>query len=192
MKPQPKVKAAAKKTAGQPGGRSSTPNKKKGVCYSWQSQGYCSKGESCQWDHPEDQKGQNPRAGSRQRTSSTHSTGTQGRRTSTDPELVCRLYLKGKCAKSHEQCGFIHNPTCWFFKHRNACKQGDKCLFPHRGEKGMLVSKATETAGQQALANDGKPGGPAAPNAAPASSPKPRAAAKTQIAAKATAADDHA
>ena len=56
----------------------------------------------------------------------------------------------------------------------------------------MLVSKATENAGQQALAHDGKPGGPAAPNAAPAPSPKVKAAAKKQTAAKAAAADDTA
>ena len=143
MKPQPKVKAAAKPGHGSAGARSTTP-KKKGVCYTWRSRGYCNKGDACQWDHPDDQKGNNPKA---DRWASGGSGGSAGgkRSQSTDAKKVCKLYLKGKCAKSHELCNFIHNPTCWFFQHKGDCKLGDKCLFPHRGDHGVLVTKPIAT-----------------------------------------------
>ena len=73
---------------------------------------------------------------------STAATGS--RSDSKDPKKVCRFYLKGECRKSHEECPFIHNPTCWWYRTTGSCKLGDKCLFPHRGESGVLIAKLAE------------------------------------------------
>ena len=169
MKPQPKVKAAAK--SGPAGARSTTP-RKKGACFTWRPKGYCTKGEACQWEHPKDQKADNPRADKWQQRD-----GSKGKRgQSTDPKRVCKLYLKGQCQKSHELCDFIHNPTCWFFQHKGDCKLGEKCLFPHRGDKGVLLTKATK-AQHPPTGIDGQPGGAAEALNQPATAPSAKAKA---------------
>ena len=186
MKPQSKAKAkAAAKDRGSAGARSTTP-KKKGICFSWRSTGVCPRGEACQWDHPRDQQGSNPRD---RRGASGGSGGSRKREQTTDPKRVCKLYLKGQCSKSHEMCGFIHNPTCWFFQQRGKCKQGDNCLFPHRGGKEVLIAKLNDQVtdkGQHVPPTDGKAGAHAGPTkAAVDPSPKAKAAPKKQtVAAK--------
>ena len=171
MKPQAKTKAAAR-DRGSAGARPTTP-KKKGICFTWRSTGVCPRGESCQWEHPKDQKGENPR--DRRGASG----GSQKRGQSTDPKRVCKLYLKGNCSKSHEMCGFVHNPTCWFYQQRGSCKQGDKCFFPHRGEKGVLIAtleKVTGNGQHVPAQGDGKAGAHAGQGKA-AVDPSPRAIA---------------
>ena len=67
---------------------------------------------------------------------------------------------------------------------KGQCRQGDKCLFPHRGEKGILLTKEADpnkatNSGQHVPAGDGKAGARADQNkAALAPSPKIKAAAK--------------
>ena len=99
--------------------------------------------------------------------------------------------MKGQCKKSHDECNFVHNPTCWFFANTNNCKKGDNCLFPHRGEKGVLIVAGSKAAApaqdlQSPPATDGRPGGPAAADSSSANGAKAKAkaGAKKQAVAK--------
>ncbi len=74
------------------------------------------------------------------------------------------MYTKGKCTKSHADCPLIHNPTCQWHK-AGGCRDGAKCLFPHRDTGGVLavqqvgkkLIKAEEKKAEEAAKNDGKP-----------------------------------
>ena len=97
--------------------------------------------------------------------------------------------MKGQCKKSHDECQFVHNPTCWFFANTNNCKKGDKCLFPHRGEKGVLIVAGSRAAAaqnpQSPPATDGRPGGPATEDSSSANDAKAKAkAGRRQAVAK--------
>jgi hypothetical protein len=46
-----------------------------------------------------------------------------------DPALLCRNVLKGKCDKG-KQCKWHHNGPCTFHAKGN-CKKGDDCIFSH-------------------------------------------------------------
>ena len=78
---------------------------------------------------------------------------------SNDPKKVCKFCLKGQCSKSHAECDFVHNPTCWYFKTKGKCRDGDKCLFPHRGEGAFLVTKIDHPADATADADAADAGG---------------------------------
>ncbi len=74
------------------------------------------------------------------------------------------MYTKGKCTKSHNECPRIRNPTCQWHK-AGGCRDGAKCLFPHRETGGVLAVqqapskkfiKAEEKKAQEAAKNDGK------------------------------------
>ena len=41
------------------------------------------------------------------------------------------------------------------FSNKGECKKGDKCLFPHRSEKGFLVTKVTDRAQSHPANTDG-------------------------------------
>ena len=59
----------------------------------------------------------------------------------TDPKKACRFYAAGLCTKSHQQCDFVHNPTCWNYREWGECPAGGNCLFPHRDGSGALVKR---------------------------------------------------
>ncbi len=74
------------------------------------------------------------------------------------------MYTKGKCTKSHAECPLIHNPTCQWHK-AGGCRDGAKCLFPHRETGGVLavqqapskkLIKSEEKKAQEAAKSDGK------------------------------------
>ena len=187
----------------RPGG--AVPGTKKGACTTWRSKGYCNKGDACNFQHDESQRGvlakpkgkAKPKSSAGQRSSSrgsqgsqrsTRSTDSQGRRISTNPEEVCKFYLMGKCKKSHGDCPFVHNKTCWFYANKGTCRKGDKCLFPHRGDKGALIAaKVTDEksqmpgdkslAGAEASVNNDS-------NSAAVTTPKAKPKSKAKSAAK--------
>ena len=81
------------------------------------------------------------------------------------------MYTKGKCTKSHAECPLIHNPTCQWHK-AGGCRDGAKCLFPHRETGGVLavqqapskkLIKSEEKKAQEAAKSDGKPKAKAKP-----------------------------
>ena len=76
---------------------------------------------------------------------------------SADPKKVCKMYLKGLCRKSHQDCPMIHNPTCWHFSRGGGCHKGGDCLFPHRdpAKSGQLVSRQNDS--QAPVDEGGKP-----------------------------------
>ena len=65
----------------------------------------------------------------------------------------------------------------WFYANKGQCKKGDKCLFPHRGEKGVLVTKVTGKGQAQSANSDGT-------SKAEASASDPKAAAAAEAKAK--------
>ena len=91
---------------------------------------------------------------------------------------MCLLYTKGTCKKSHQDCPLIHNPTCVFHK-SGGCRDGAKCLFPHRTTEGVL---AAQQVGKKLIAAEQKK----AEEAAKAEDkPKPKAKAKAKAKGKA-------
>ncbi len=101
-----------------------------------------------------------------------------GRRSSSkDPTKVCILYTKGTCKKSHQDCPLIHNPTCIFHK-AGQCRDGARCMFPHRNTEGVL---AVQQAGKKLIAAEQLK----AENAAKeAEKPDPKAKAKAKAKGK--------
>ena len=52
----------------------------------------------------------------------------------TDPALLCKNYLKGKCDKG-KACKFHHNGPC-VFHNKGSCNKGDDCVFSHHHAPG--------------------------------------------------------
>ena len=129
----------------------------KATCNYWKKHGSCRNPDTCKFQHPANERGsepppsqpqpkQQPRASSKgaaDRQQAPQYPSAQKPWSSTNPKWVCTYYLQGKCKKSHKECPFVHNPTCTNFQ-QGHCERGDKCLFPHRGEKGRLVCATPE------------------------------------------------
>ena len=176
--------------AGQPEGE--TNKKKKGDCNNWLSKGYCNKGDTCAWNHlPEKRGGTGPKGTAGKQSwdakRRSNSTGSQRstdswtqRRRSTNPDEVCKFFLKGKCKKSWKECPYVHNEPCYFFKTKGTCKLGDKCLFPHRDPNGALVAAKAKASAAPAAAAPSTEGEAGADAQQAAKQPK----AKTKAAAK--------
>ncbi|RUS16818.1 hypothetical protein BC937DRAFT_90757 [Endogone sp. FLAS-F59071] len=73
--------------------------------------GGCSKGDSCQFRHHNNNGGR-------------------------DKAVVCKHWLRGLCKKG-DQCEFLHEfnlkkmPECWFYSQYRECTNGDDCLYLH-------------------------------------------------------------
>ena len=91
-------------------------------------------------------------------------------RSTQDPNLACKAWLKGNCKKSDKDCKFVHNGPCYWYKKNNSCKLGEKCLFLHGQGRAQA---ATEGDGSQ-------PGGAAPEPTAPKATAKVKAKAKAK------------
>ena len=91
---------------------------------------------------------------------------------------MCMLYAKGTRKKSHQDCPLIHNPTCVFHK-SGGCRDGAKCLFPHRTTECVL---AAQQVGKKLIAAEEKKAEEAAKTE---DKPKPKAKAKAKAKGKA-------
>ena len=109
-----------------------------GDCWQWESNGQCSKGDTCSFRHDDNKRGkitqsntspnsfmqQNERKASRTRR---HRRKSSSGRMSRWP---CKDYLKGTCNNSFCERG--HPPECLFFKTKSGCRFGEKCSYAHR------------------------------------------------------------
>ena len=174
--------------------------KKNSICGTWKSRGYCNKGDDCQWLHPGSDRGAARRTdsadsskgskgagkgkskskngksksdtgGSRVRSRSPSVTSSSGKPRSTkDPDLACKAWLKGNCKRADKDCKFVHNPECYWYKKNKSCNLGERCLFLHGGGR---AHAATDADGSETG------GAPAKPQ------PKPTAKVKAKAQAKA-------
>ncbi len=80
------------------------------------------------------------------------------------------------CTKDDKE--IIHNPTCVFHE-SGGCRDGAKCLFPHRTTEGVL---AAQQVGKKLIAAEQKKAEEAAKNE---DKPKPKAKAKAKAKGKA-------
>ena len=94
------------------------------------------------------------------------------------PERVCIFYNHGKCNKSAKDCPLVHNPTCKFYSSSTGCRNGDKCLSPHR-EKGGLMALRSPLSKRKSSLEKNKVSEASSPT------PKPKAKAKVKVKAKA-------
>ena len=94
------------------------------------------------------------------------------------PERVCIFYNHWKCNKSAKDGPLVHNPTCKFYSSSTGCRNGDKCLSPHR-EKGGLMAVRSPLSKNETFVERKKFAEASQP------SPKPKAKAKVKVKAKA-------
>ena len=92
-------------------------------------------------------------------------------RTTTDPKLACKNWLKGQC--SNDNCKYVHNPECYWNKKGNKCNLGEKCLFLHSGGRATAAEEGADAGG------NGPPNAPKAP-----AQPKVKAKAKAKAGKK--------
>ena len=109
-----------------------------GDCWQWESNGQCSKGDSCRFRHDINKRAkmtqpnssptscmqQNDRNASR--TRSLRGKSPSGRMS----RWPCKDYLKGTCNNSF--CEKWHPPECLFYKTKSGFKFGEKCSYAHR------------------------------------------------------------
>ena len=209
LKTSQQIRGQATAEAGGGRGRgAAAPVKKNSVCGTWKSKGYCNKGDSCQWLHPEEERGSGKRTnsvdskkggkgggkstkggkgkkgggggGSQPRSTSVDSKGKP--RSTTDPALACKKWLKGRCADGG-RCKLVHNPQCYWHKKNGSCSLGDKRLFLHTGGRAAAAEAGADAGG------DGTPKTPKAP-AQPKVKAKAKAKAKHKSAAMIQSAED--
>ena len=203
LKTSQQIRGQAESRAGARTHQVPAPPKKNSVCNTWKTKGYCNRGDSCPWLHPEDGRFQRlaPKAkvkgkakgngkgkdkGKRDRSTSVDSrwsnASSSGKPRSTkDPKLACMAWIKGTCKKSDSECLKVHNPTCYFHRNNKKCELGKDCLFPHRsGGAHAAIEPTTDT---ETPANEGAGGLAAAKKKA---QPKVKAKAKAKPGGKAS------
>ena len=111
--------------------------------------------------------------GSQPRSTSVDSKGKP--RSTTDPALACKKWLKGRCADGG-RCKLVHNPQCYWHRKSGSCSLGDKCLFLHTGGRAAAAEAGADAGG------DGTPKTPKAP-----AQPKVKAKAKAKATKKSAA-----
>ena len=109
-----------------------------GVCWQWEANGQCSRGDNCSFRHdlnkrtkstqpnlcPSSFMQQNERNASKTRS-------PRGRSPSGGMyRWPCKDYLKGTCTNSF--CEKWYPPECFFYKTKSGCKFGEKCSYAHR------------------------------------------------------------
>ena len=109
-----------------------------GDCWQRESNGQCSRGDSCSFRHDINKRAQmtqpNPSPNSfmqqnerdASRTRSPRGKSPSGR----TPRWPCKDYLKGTGTNSF--CEKWHPPECLFYKTKSGCRFGEKCSFAHR------------------------------------------------------------
>ena len=129
-----------------------------GICYQWNAEGQCSRGDSCSFRHDEDKRAKPTPTSA---PPSEPPTEKDGGNTSRSKSLTdsspsgklarepCNDYLKSICTKS--PCDHWHPPECQFYKSESGCKFGNKCSFAHRQVEGQPCKKPKKDGDESAV-----------------------------------------
>ena len=108
-----------------------------GDCWQWESNGQCSRGDSCSFRHDINKRGKmtqpNPSPNSFMQQNERNASRTRSPRGKSPSGRMsrwpCEDYLKGTCTNSF--CEKWHPPECLFYKTKSGCRFGEKCSYAH-------------------------------------------------------------
>ena len=109
-----------------------------GDCWQWESNGQCSRGDSCSFRHDINKRGKmtqsnpSPNSFMQQNERISSRTRSPGGKSPSGgmSQLPCKDYLKGICTNSF--CEKWHPPECSPHKTKSGCRFGEKCSYAHR------------------------------------------------------------
>ena len=108
------------------------------LCWQWETNGQCVKGDNCSFRHDVNKRGKitplNPSPNSFMLQTERKSSRTRSPRGKSPSGRLsrwpCKDYLKGTCNNS--LCEKWHPPECLLYKTKSGCRFGEKCSYAHR------------------------------------------------------------
>ena len=109
-----------------------------GDCWQLESNGQCSRGDSCSFRHDMNKRGKSsppiPSPNSFMQQNERNASRTRSPRGKSPSGRMfrwpCKDYLKGTCNNSLREKW--HPPECLFYKTKSGCRFGEKCSYSHR------------------------------------------------------------